>query len=345
MHIERILVIQTAFIGDAVLTLPMIQKLKESFPGASIDLLCIPSTEEIFRASSAVDDVLIMDKKGKHKSIIKLFKFIKEIKNKNYTRIYSPHRSFRSSFIVMQSGVKETYGFDTSSMFHIYKYIIKYKLEHHEVERNLELIGYDCSNYKWHIKPELKISPGIQNKIDKYLHEHNITHKLAAIAPGTIWNTKKYPAEYFSEAADYLIKQGFEVLLIGSEKDIEVCSLVAKNLSSNVRITAGEFSIIETIELLKRCEILISNDSAPTHFGMAAGINVLTIYCSTVPDFGFYPYNKYSSCISYDELDCKPCGIHGYSECPIKTFDCAKKLIPEKITKKINELLIGIVNG
>ena len=49
---------------------------------------------------------------------------------------------------------------------------------------------------------------------------------------------------------------------------------------------------------------------------------VLTIYCSTVPEFGFYPYNKKSSYISFNDLNCKPCGIHGYEKCPIKSFDC-----------------------
>ena len=342
-RMERILVIQTAFIGDAVLTLPMLQKLKENFPASAIDVVCIPSTEEIFNASDAVNEVLIMDKRGKHKSIINLFKFIKEIKDKNYTRIYSPHRSFRSSLIVMQSGVKETYGFDSSSMFHIYKHITKYKLEHHEVERNLELIGFDCSNDKWRIKPEIQVSAETQNKIDRYLLGNNLTRKLAAVAPGTIWSTKKYPAKYFSQVVNYLNKKDFEVLLIGSEKDRDICSSIAPDSKSGVKVAAGDLSIVETIELLKRCEILISNDSAPTHFGMAAGIKVLTIYCSTVHSFGFYPYNKYSSYISFDELDCKPCGIHGYDECPIKTFDCANKLTPEKITNKIEEMLIGIV--
>ena len=99
--------------------------------------------------------------------------------------------------------------------------------------------------------------------------------------------------------------------------------------------------MIESIELLKRVEILISNDSAPTHLGVCADIPVLTIYCSTVPEFGFYPYNKKSSYISYDDLECKPCGIHGLKECPIKTFNCGNLIEPLQVFMKIKEMLNG----
>ena len=103
--------------------------------------------------------------------------------------------------------------------------------------------------------------------------------------------------------------------------------------------SAGDFSLIYTIELLKNTSLLICNDSAPTHLGMCADIPVLTIYCSTVPQFGFYPYNKKSDFISYDNLFCKPCGIHGFNKCPLDTFDCAKLLLPNLVIEKAEKLL------
>ncbi|MBZ0200523.1 MAG: glycosyltransferase family 9 protein, partial [Ignavibacteriaceae bacterium] len=261
------------------------------------------------------------------------------IRGKKYTRIYSPHRSLRTALIVMQSGVRETYGFDNSSLFHIYKQIIPYKLNNHEVQRNLELIGYNFDESTWRIQPELNISDEIKNKIKNYLSAESIGGKIAAIAPGTVWNTKKYPTEYFSQLVIHLEKKGYTVLLIGNQNDLEICEIISEKSGSSVKVTAGKFSILESVELLKNCEILISNDSAPTHFAMAAGTKTLTIYCSTVPSFGFYPYINKSSFISYDDLDCKPCGIHGYAECPIKTFACGYKLLPADVIKQIDVLL------
>ena len=72
---------------------------------------------------------------------------------------------------------------------------------------------------------------------------------------------------------------------------------------------------------------------------MAADIPVITVYCSTVPGFGFYPYNTMSSFVSYDDLLCKPCGIHGHAKCPVKTFDCGNKLLPQQIIGKIQDIV------
>lgn len=88
--------------------------------------------------------------------------------------------------------------------------------------------------------------------------------------------------------------------------------------------------------------MLISNNSAPVYLGMCADIPVLTIYCYTVKNFGFYPYNDKSSCISYDDRYCKPCGIHGHDQCPVKTFDCGDKLLPETVISKLKEFLSEI---
>src|ERR1039457_3428152 len=116
---DKILVIQTAFLGDAVLTLPMIQKLKEMNNDATIDVLCIPASKEIFQLSSLINEIIVIDKKKDHKSFFNLLKFTREIRARGYDKIFSPHRSFRTSLLILQSGVKETYGFSNSSFFHV----------------------------------------------------------------------------------------------------------------------------------------------------------------------------------------------------------------------------------
>jgi heptosyltransferase-2 len=336
---EKFLIIQTAFIGDAILTLPMIQKLKEKIPNSEIDVLAIPSTVEIFSSSPYIHEVIVIDKKGKHKSFISLLNFIKELKKNNYNRIYSPHRSFRSAFITMKLDVKETFGFSNSSMRHVYKNLIEYKPQHHEVQRNLDLIGFKYENSDWKISPEIKIDKDIKEKINEFCESNNIKKDFAVIAPGSIWNTKKYPAENFEEVISHLIKKDFSIVLIGSEKEKILCDNIVNKFKGKVTSSAGMFSLIEVVELLKKAKILISNDSAPTHLGMCADIPVLTIYCSTLPEFGFYPYNKKSQYLSYNNLACKPCGIHGYDECPLKNFACGNNLKSSFVISKIEEMV------
>jgi len=334
---EKILVIQTAFLGDSVLTLPMIQKLKEDIPNSEISVLCIPSSSELFKYSPIVDDVIVYDKHGSQKSFWSFIKVIKLLRNKNFDRIYSPHRSLRSSLMVFSSGARITVGFDNAGWSFLYKKRMKYFSDKHEVARNLDLIGYDTRKYDWKIVPKINIQKKVEQKIQKICEEIGMK-KLIAIAPGSVWNTKVYPKEYFIDLIENFIAQNYFVVLIGGTEDKLLCDEIRGKFSSNVRFFAGILSVIESIALIKKCSLLISNDSAPTHLGMISDIPVLTIYCSTVPSFGFYPYNSKSKFISFDDLKCKPCGIHGYNECPIKTFECGYKLLPQNVISAIKEM-------
>ena len=340
---KKILVIQTAFPGDAILTLPFIQELKNKNPDYYVDVLCIPATTEIFSASPSVNRVIALDKKGKQKSFIAFLRFIKELRSNNYELIYSPHRSLRSALIVLNLLPKDSYGFDNSSLKFVFKNIINYDRTVHEVQRNLNLLQDDYTD-KWKIIPDILISDESVIKVQKFINENNLK-KIIAIAPGSVWETKKYPKEYYEKIIEHFISSGYQVVLIGGLSDRNLCEQLAQNSSENLFVTAGDFTFIDSIELLKKSLLLICNDSAPTHLGVCANIPVLTIYCSTTPDFGFYPYNLKSDFISYDDLFCKPCGIHGFNKCPLDTFDCAKRLSPETVITKAETLLANEGSG
>jgi heptosyltransferase-2 len=335
---KNILVIQTAFPGDAILTLPFIQELKKKNSDYLIDVLCIPSTAEIFAASPHVNNVISLDKKGKQKSFITFLKFIKDLRTNNYEIVYSPHRSVRSALIAMNLSAKESYGFDNSSLKFAFKNTVKYDYSAHEVKRNMELLGDDFSGDKWKIIPEIVIPNESELKVKNYLSDNRI-NKFITIAAGTIWETKKYPVDYFRQIARHFIDSNYQIVLIGGITDNNLCETIRKDYEKNILIVAGDFSFIDTFELLKSSLLLICNDSAPTHLGVCADIPVLTIYCSTSPQFGFYPYNEKSDYISYDDIYCKPCGIHGFRNCPTGTFNCAKLLSPEMVIQKAEKLL------
>lgn len=335
---EKFLVIQTAFPGDAILTLPFIQKLKEKNPKTLIDVICTPLTAEIFSASPQVNKTIIIDKRKKHRSLFSIIKFSLRLKKENYTKVYSPHRSFRTSLIVFLSAIKESSGYDISSMSFIYKNKIKYEKSMHEVQRILQFLGNKNQTKEWKIKPEIKIGIETIQNINDYLKQFS-RKKLVAIAPGSVWNTKIYPQNYYCEIIKFLHSKDFDVVLIGGKNDEKLCAEILNKFEKGVNSSAGKFSIVESIEIIKNCELVICNDSAPTHMAMCADIPAITIYCSTIPGFGFYPYTNKSVSLSYDELKCKPCGIHGHIKCPIKTFDCGNKLLPKTVVEKINEII------
>lgn len=337
---NRIIFIQTAFPGDAILTLPALQMLKQTDPYNSIDVLCIPKTKEIFESSPSVDNVIVIDKRGKHKSIFATYKFSNELSKNGYNKLYSAHRSLRTSLMVLNLHIEESFGFDNSSLMHVYKNVVHYNSSKHEVMRNLDLVGFDYDEESWKIKPIIDVSIENKNLINDFICKNELVSGFAAIAPSSIWNTKMYPAEYYSRLIDRLLEKKLKIVLLGSKDEAEFLDSFTNHSSKRVINTAGMFSIVQSIELLKHSSILICNDSAPTHMGMAANVSTLTLYCSTIPDFGFYPYYGKSYYLSYNDLKCKPCGIHGYQSCPLKTFDCGIKLTPDLVIEKIEEMLL-----
>ncbi|MBT8383566.1 MAG: glycosyltransferase family 9 protein, partial [Ignavibacteria bacterium] len=275
-----------------------------------------------------------------HKSLFALYKFSSQLRKNNYDSVYSPHRSLRSALITLELNIKETYGFDNSALKFAYRHITKYNLSDHEVKRNLSLIGENYSDGGWKILPEIFVSEEIESKIDQFIENEIKTEKIIAVAPGSVWQTKVYPAQHYKEVINYLTEDGYTIILIGGKADKGLCEQIKSTSDVSVLNLSGNFSFIETVELLKHVKLLISNDSAPTHLGMCADIPVLTIYCSTVPGFGFYPYNEQSEFISFKDLSCKPCGIHGYEQCSIETFDCGYKLHPDTVIEKVKQLLV-----
>ncbi|MGD8307384.1 MAG: glycosyltransferase family 9 protein [Ignavibacteria bacterium] len=338
-EVERILIIQTAYLGDAVLTLPLIQKLKEINPNGIIDVLAISATEELFLSSPLVNDVIIIEKLNKHRGLLALCKFIKDLRRHNYNKIYCPHRSFRSALITLGLRVNESYGFDKNALKFAFRYITEYEKHHHEVRRNLALIREDLAIQDWKILPKVYANDQQKRKVNELLSANELINSFISIAPGSIWNTKRYPKEYFMETIQLLVDRDENVVLIGGVDDKSLCEEINSQVNGIVINFAGELTVPETVYLLEKSKLLITNDSAPTHLGMCADIPVLTLYCSTVPNFGFYPYNDKSSVLSFEDLECKPCGIHGHKKCPIKTFDCGYKLLPEDVIKEADRLM------
>ena len=282
--------------------------------------------------------VITIDKRGAHKSLPNFFRFIKNLKKNNYDIVYSPHRSLRSGIIALSMSLTESFSFENSALKFAFRNVVKYDYSAHEVRRNLEFIGSDYPGNTWRIIPEIVIPEESINKVKKILNENNI-NKFIAVAPGSVWETKRYPVDYYKQIVKFFSDSNFQIVLIGGTSDKTLCDEIKKDFNTNVTTVAGKLSFIDSIQLLKHSLLLICNDSAPTHLCVCANIPVLTIYCSTVPYFGFYPYNSKSDFISYDKLNCKPCGIHGHSSCPIDTFECAWLLTPDKIISKARKLL------
>ncbi|MFA6571811.1 MAG: glycosyltransferase family 9 protein, partial [Bacteroidota bacterium] len=161
--------------------------------------------------------------------------------------------------------------------------------------------------------------------------------EIVLIAPGSIWATKRWLPEHFAVLCGMLKNRGFIPVLTGSKSDSSLCAEIA-GISGAANL-CGQTTIPQTIYLMQKSRLLVTNDSAPTHFAYLAGCPALVIYGPTSPKFGFGPRGEKDKMIQLEGLKCSPCRIHGSDKCPIKTFDCMKKLLPERVFKMCMEMI------
>lgn len=335
-HFKHFAVIQTAFIGDTVLTLPLIQAIRDNQLNARITVVTTPFSEPLFDCIKAVDLIVVYDKRNKHSG----FKGIKEISN--YLKaiqvdcIITPHRSLRSTLLTFFSKPKYSVSFNKSALSFLYQKKVFYDFSKHEINRNLSLLdGFDFYEEKIIKDVELKFKEEdefiVLNTLKK-IGEHPI-----CIAPGSIWNTKRWKKDGFIELIKILKSKNYECILIGSKVDEELCSEIS-SASESINL-AGKFSLAQTIYLLKQSRLLITNDSAPTHFAGLVNCPTITIYGPTSPSFGFAPLGNLDKIVEINGLKCRPCRIHGSKKCPIGTFDCMEKISAPMVAENVFEII------
>lgn len=339
MKNKKILIIQTAFLGDVILALPMAQTIKNHLPEAEIDFLCIPSTSSVLQDHPALHAVIEYDKKGGDK-LDKFIEVLNEIREVEYDIVICPHRFFRSALLTYYSESKIRIGFEENSLAFLLTNKVKYIKDKHEIFRNLELVkqipGLDYDENKVSLKPELY--PTVEQK-EKVRHLAGRSN-LISFAPCSKWYTKQLPAEKSQEIILNLINKGYNVALLGSDADINYCNELEKKVKDDSLINlCGKTNPLESYEVMTHSKALITADSAAQHLGAASGIPIVLVYGSTDISFGFYPLTSKYKIAEINTLDCRPCTDHGRDKCPLGHFKCMYDLNAGKIT----ELLEGLI--
>lgn len=335
---KNILIIQTAFAGDVILTLPLLEEIKFKFPDANVSFLCIPGAANILDNNPFVNEVIIYDKRKSQKGIFAFYKFLKSIRAMNFDLVISPHRSLRSTLLSYFSKAGQTISFDVSAISSLYKTKVAYNSNVHEIVRNLSLLGPIGILKEDIIPPVLFPSEDDCETVDDLLKKFKIgeDEKFITIAPGSVWITKAYPEEKYAKVLNILKEFNVKIVIIGGEDD-EGLGAMLKVLCKNPNVynAAGKLSFLQSAELIRRSKVILTNDSAPLHIANAMGTKVIAIFGATIPEFGFYPIGKDDVVFQTSGLKCRPCSIHGSNRCPIKTFVCMKSIDETDVAMEI----------
>ncbi|MGH2574285.1 MAG: glycosyltransferase family 9 protein [Ignavibacteria bacterium] len=345
--IKKILIIQTAFLGDVVLALPMVYALKKLIPGSSIDFLCIPETSNVLENNPFIREAIRYDKKNKYK-FKNLMKIIARVKKEKYDVVICPHRSLGSALITFFTNAEVRIGFDRNALNFLLTETAVYNYKQHEINRNLELVkiipvtSYDEKIIN--LKPELFPSQKDILIAEKLLFSKtptNTINTLIAFAPCSKWFTKQITLNKSADILKGLINSGYRAVIIGGSEDFEYC----KELETRVNTgedklinLSGKLTPLQSSVVISKCAVLITTDSAAMHLGASTDTPMVVIYGSTSPAFGFYPLTSRNVIIGNNELTCRPCTDHGRKKCPLNHFKCIEDIPAEDIVNAVKKV-------
>jgi lipopolysaccharide heptosyltransferase II len=328
---KKILVFQTAFLGDLVLSIPLIEGIHRVWPNALIDVIVKKGNESLLNDHPLINEVISYDKRGKARGLKGLAGIIRTVKSKSYDLVISPHRSFRTALINFISGIKTRVGYKDHPGTRLYTKRVFRDIDLHEVARNMSLLE--------NLELTAELSRPELPKIEKYVQEssdwidNNLPGKnhIITIAPGSVWATKRWPQEHWITLVGMLIDNSqSKIVIIGGPEDNALAEIIADSHPENVFSAAGKMSIYGSAELIRQSSLIISGDTAPLHLGVAVDTPVLAIFGPTVPEFGFGPTGDSDRIVGLN-IDCRPCAIHGTKRCPLQHHDCMKKLSPQMV--------------
>ncbi|HNW59759.1 MAG TPA: lipopolysaccharide heptosyltransferase II [bacterium] len=338
--VEKILIIQTAFIGDVILVTPLLQACRDHFPDAVVDILVIPAAGTIVETHPALRRAILYDKRKSQAGWHGLITMARRLRREGYDLVLSPHRSLRSAFLAWRTRAAIRVGFDTSSGARLFTHRVVYDRSRHEVERNLSLLTALGIDPGW-IPPQIFPTAADRAEVDWQLAGLDaVAAPLVAIAPGSIWATKRWPAASFRQLAERIAAAGWPLVWIGGEDDRALCEQISQGMAGHQLNCAGRLTIRQSAELIRRAAVLVCNDSAPLHAASAVDMPTVAIFGPTVPEFGFGPCSSVAAIIQ-EQLPCRPCSPHGGHKCPIGTHACMTGIPVERVFQEIKRIVLG----
>jgi heptosyltransferase-2 len=330
---EHILIIQTAFIGDVIMSTPLIQAVCDQWPDAEVDILTRPESAILFSKHPRIRRIYTLDKSGYQSKYESFMDRVRELRPNEYDMAFSIQSSLTSSLLMLLCRIKIRVGFYRQKFINVKIYPPKGL---HIRQRYMAMIE-PFTDKTYSDETHLYLGMKDKQKADDLVAKINKNRKiLIGFAPGSVRETKKWPASYWTELFILLKDKGYDIVFIGSPSERELCATIIHNAGLEAWNAAGELNLLESAALIHKLDLLVCNDSAPLHMGNAVNTPVYAFFGPTVKAFGCYPYREHDKMLERD-LPCRPCGKHGHDQCPLRHFKCMMEQYPLEIAQLIFE--------
>lgn len=335
---RRILVFQTAYMGDVVLTTPLFDALAAQFPNAEIDIVTQPAWAPLVRHHRAVRETIGFDKRGAQRGVGALFAFARGLGDRGYDLALCPHPSLRSALALRLARIPRRVGFHDSAGAFLFTDRVRRDTMLHETARVLSLLGAIGDAPAEPATPRVYLPTDLD--VDALLTRCGLDPKgrYAGLHPGSVWATKRWLPERFVEVGRALASEFDRVLVFGGPGEKELAARVAGDIGGAAVDLAGKLSVIEMAALLSRLALYVTNDSGPMHVAASFGTPVVAVFGSTVPAQGYAPVGPRCRVVEI-ALSCRPCGPHGHVACPLGHFRCMTDLTSDAVVAACRDVM------
>lgn len=328
---NKVLIIQTAFLGDAILISSLLEKIRIESPQTSIHLLVRKGNESIFQAypHGNLVKVWAYDKKQKWASWRSLQT---QFRVEQFDLVFVAQRFFGMGLLSLCIGAKKVIGFDKNPL----SWFFSERVPHdwgggkHETERNTDLLK------SW-LGP--KVFKPFLNPEPKSLPDGLASHNYICISPGSVWETKRLPVPVWIDFIHGL-PENQVVVLMGAPNEVDLANEIEQACPKHrIFNEAGKHGLVDAIRIYQHSLMSYVNDSGPMHICSAVNTPTVAVFCSTIPAFGFGPLADWNRIIEIEGLACRPCGDHGKKSCPLAHYACGNQITGNQLFKQYSALL------
>lgn len=340
---DRILIFNSAFPGDIVLTTPLVRAVYEHFPGASLAFCTTPAGARLLGGLSYLDALIIYDKHGRDRGVRGMLRTAWKLRKEHFELVFSVHRSLRTAILLSLAGIPQRVGFKESAGERLYSLRVPRADWLHETERNLSLLepfGVDISQLSK--QPVLPVTAEEANHVfgQLGLGPPQGSGPLVIVAPGSVWGTKMWLAERFAELIDLLAGVfSARVIMVGNALDRPQADSVLSACKSLVVDLVGMTDLRELCALLRKADLVVTGDSAPMHIAWAFDVPTVAIFGATTPELGFAPLSQLCRVVEVRGLECRPCSAHGPRYCRLGHFRCMRDITVDMVLEACKDLL------
>ena len=329
------LLVQTSFLGDMVLTTPLIAWLAGSRP---LDVVATPRAAGLLENNPDVREVILYDKRGVDRGIAGFTRLASRLRGKGYDAAYLAQGSVRSGALALAAGIRDRVGFASSAGRLFYTTRVPSIDNMHHAARLLSLATRDPTRdiAASALRPHLYPGDRQRTAVDQLLGAAKLGEPLIALAPGSVWATKQWP--YYADLARDL-RRDARLVIVGAESDRPLAAEIVHATGGTAIDATGRLSLLASAELIGRSMLLVTNDSAPLHLASAMNTPTVAIFGPTVPEFGFGPLADRSRVAGRTGLDCRPCDRHGPRRCPLGHWRCMREITADDVARLARGLL------